>query len=894
MFGLRRVLNWASLSIEEVSASLKTDLHQGLTDREGRRRLKSRRDIGESTRYQQVAVLILRQFASPLVYILLAAGIIALIVGHERDAILITTMLALEIIIGFIQEYKADQALKYLKKISPRQAKVIRGGQIVEMPAKDVVRGDIVIIGEGENVPADIRLVHCDDLLIDESQLTGESAPVKKCSVVERLAGSATRIQPNLAYWGTAILSGHGRGVIVAVGADVRFAKTLAAAEAEPEEASPLEKEVRRIAYMMLVAAVIFVAAIFILTVIRHYAWQEGVSLVVNLFVAIIPEGLPVIATVILATAATRMARHKALTRRLSAAETLGNIDLILTDKTGTLTTGQMQARNLWASQRLVKVANNGAMNMAANKNIKDLVLFGCLASQAHLTHGLTRTKGHGDPVDVALLSLGYHLKHESQLKRWQKLDTIAFQSKQRYMAVLRRREGRHEVFVKGAPDELLRRAAKIIDGRESQKLTQAHIDEYNSAYHQLASTGRRVIAVAYKAVPRSITKIKDSDVASLTLVGLVGIEDPPHAEARATIEELKEAGIKVKMVTGDLPSTAFAIGREVGIAHRHSRVLTGEKVSQYLLSQPTDGQPMTDHRLDGVDVFARMTPELKLELVQYYQAQGYRVAVTGDGVNDAAALKVADIGIALAGQGSEVARETSDLVLTDNNFATLGLALKEGRTVWANFRKVIFFLLSTDLAEVLIILGALIMSYKVPFSPIQILWINLVIDTLACQALAFEPSEGALKERHGRSLLPGWLMGRIVLVALWQSALVIFVYWWGTKAIGQSLAATLAFVTLAAMQIINVFNARSLTKSIFNLKHRHNYWLYVSVATTIILMLLALYYAPLRNFLGLESIAINYIVTAVLVALSIVGVIELDKIWYIKHKFRNKGVLYE
>ncbi len=879
------------MGVPAVAARLKTDILTGLSNEEARRRLGKRHEIGDHRGWQTVMVILWRQFANPLVYLLFAAAIIANLIGSRTDATVILVILALNVVIGFLQEYKADRALKILKSAAGGYSKVIRDGRVVEISAKKVVVGDVVLLAPGDRTPADIRVAYSNELEVDESQLTGESLPVRKGSYVVKMPGSDERVQPNIIYWGSSIMEGHGRGVVIAVGKSVRFAQILGEAEAKDEGKSPLEKEMGRFARTVLLLTIALLIMVFVLSYFRGYDWQASVALTVNLFVAVIPEGLPMIATLILVTAAVRMARQKSLVRRLSAAEMLGNIDVILTDKTGTLTLGQLELRHVWLSGKFHRVPTaptpaNLTRARVPKGELDYLVLAGALSSNAELVHGLRGRHGLGDAIDVALQMLAHDLSVEKNLTAWRKIHELGFTSRRRLSATLARRKEAY-IFVKGAPEEILRRAHRIKTLGGERALTQAKIDEYNSAYRRLAGEGKRVLAVAERKVPVSLRKINEKDLGNLTIIGLIGLDDAPREDARETVGSLRSAGIIVKMVTGDLPSTAHSIAREVGIADRDSRVMTGEKISAAISSAAT-GQ--IKDPLEGYDVFARMMPEAKLALVRYYQKLGKRVAVTGDGVNDAAALKVADIGIALSGQGTDVAKETADLVLVDNNFSTLVSALKEGRMVWSSFRKVIFFLAATNLAELLIILITLALGYKVPFSPLQILWLNIVVDTVACQALAYEPSHYSLEERHSRELLPRWLVWRVVWAALWQTVLVLGIYIWSMQNMGAGLAQTIAFTTLVIVQIYNLFNARSMSQSAFR-RLGGNYWLLGSVTVASALTLASVYWSPLASLLELDRLSGGTIASIALIGLSMVGFIEIDKLWYIRRIKSSRGL---
>jgi len=525
-----------------------------------------------------------------------------------------------------------------------------------------------------------------------------------------------------------------------------------------------------------------------------------------------------------------------------------------------------MAVREIWTSNGTTKVFKDRSID----KEARNVILGSVLANQASLVHRLYATEGCGDGMDVALLKLGHRLGARPKLC----LDALPFDHRRRYTASLCDISHRRQLFVKGAPEIILGKATRIASDGRKVKINQAQRDAFNSAYRHLAARGQRVLAVARKEMPKSVAKLSDHEVTDLVILGLVGIEDAPRRAARSVIDILRRTGIDVKMVTGDLPATAYAVAREVGLAQDLQGIVSGERVVK-LLSR--------SHSLCGIDVFARVLPEIKMAIVKHYQARGHRVAMIGDGINDVAALKVADIGVALVKQGAEVAQETADLAITDGNLATLKMALFEGREVWLKLRKVLFFLLSTNLAELAVVLVALLLGWPLPFTPVQILWINIITDLAIGQALIFGRGDLPMSF-HGRELIPKWLGRQIAAAALWIAAVTLLVYH-RFLALDSAAAATMAFVILIASQVANAYNGYALGASVFTVKWYRHFWIHLSAALVLFLTILSVNWAPLREFLGLASIGAGDFVRLVILGLSVVGFLEIAKLWYIKRK---------
>jgi len=875
-------LNWAQVEATNVLSELGTDGIVGLNDQQVKRRLENNTAFIEPSAIGRVIKLLFRQIINPFSFLLIGSATISLIIGHLNDAIFILIVLIVNIGIGFYQEYKTDHAIRNLKSMVPEKSHVVRDGQIVEVGSDQLVLGDIVTLTEGERVPADIRIIHEDGLEIDESQLTGESKSVVKSA--RAVSGDIDgKIAPNIVYWGTLIVSGHGRGVVIAVGENVRFAKTLEEAEKAVEEPSIIENEVRKIAKYIIFVAVAASVAVFALAIYRSYEIKSAAVLMINILVAAVPEGLPIIVTIILTVAAHRMSRKKVLVRRLAAAEMLGNVDILLTDKTGTLTEGEMSVSAIWCDRKLVKVLHNDyktkmiwpdSPSEQTKKTMNELMVIGALSGNAHYIKTLNGSKAVGDAVDLAMMELAVKSSvGTTDFQEWPVISEIPFSSHKRYAAKIIKRSNRKYIFVKGAPEKLIDRAKTIILSGHKVPLKQDIVDNLHSVIKELAQEGKRIIAVGYKDYVKDTNKLYDVDIREITLLGFVGIEDAPRSNVNTTLKELRLSGLEVKLVTGDMPTTAHAIASEVGLIKKTEHVIEGDKFERYL----TQGQKWPFIR--NVSVFARMTPEMKYELVKFYQSLGLRIAVTGDGVNDAAALKAAEVGIAFAGTGGDVAKQTADSVLLDNNFSTLAYGLTQGRTIWHNIRKVLFFLLSTNSAELAVIILSLIIGIPAPFTALQLLWINLVTDMTSAQALAIEPSERKVMKLLGKHVMDKVLLRRIIVAAIWQTIVVMGIYGWAMNVFTPAEANSMAFVAIVFVQLFNLVNSKSITESIFTKGIRRNWWLIASMLLTLALTMVSLYYAPLAHLLSLQSLAVAQLIQILLISSSIIGVMEIDKI---------------
>lgn len=871
---------WATASPSEIEQRLKTDLERGLSSVVVKRRRKKVVEIGDTNKTFSLLKIILHQFTNPLVYLLLVSATVSVLIGRPKDAYFILIIVFINAIFGIIQEKKADNALKALRHIVPDKSLVVRNGKAIEANTDSIVPGDIIILSEGQKVPADARVIYGADLEVSEAALTGEAMAVPKTSSPLSLAGNETVMQKNMVFYGSSVVAGYGRAVVVAAGNKVRFASTLAKASVYKNEKTPLEKEITHLAKILLffaggAAVLTFVA--FLLTTLN---WKESLVYLINLFVAIMPGGLPTVATLALAIVAYRMANKKVVTRRLMVADMLGNVDLVLVDKTGTVTTGKMKVRYVWTKGVLYSARGGsrlrlwrGGEGVVNSQEVKEVLTAGILANNARLVYGLKSNGSVGDGLEIAMLDFAHKLNSSLGNQKWHRIDEVAFPDRNKLMAVLARKDKEAMIFAKGAPEVILRKAEKVLSEDGELKLSQARRDELNSRYLQLARDSYKVIALARKKVGLKKNSLSEKDLTGLTVLGIYAIEDSVRKDVAPTVKELESAGIEVKLVTDDHASTAFAVAHEVGIAKDRDFVVGGSRISALLATH-------RDDVLERAKVFARMSPENKLELVEHYKKKGKNVAFVGSDVGDVAAIKVANVGVALSGDGREATRETADVVLLDNNFNVLAQGLREGITARQNLRKVLYFLLSTNMTEFTVIFSALVLALPSPFSAIQILWINLVANTVADEALALESPEKKLLKQKSRYLLSPLVLRRVMVATLGQIALVMTIYFWALNNFDTAMVNSFTLVALVGAQIFNLLSARSLNQSFFNYIAVRNYWLLATVALIFVLLIASIYFAPLSGFLGLSAIEPKYFVAILLLSTSIMGIIEIDKLF--------------
>lgn len=806
---------WHALPHEEVAGRLGVT-SAGLTPEEAQARLRAHGPNALPEPPGRPPLLrFLAQFNNALIYFLLAGAAAALALGHYVDAGVIVAVVLVNALVGFIQEGKAEQALRAIRNMISPHAHVVRASRRQSVQARDLVPGDLVLLEAGDRVPADTRLIRARGMRVDEAILTGESVAALKNEAVAPVE-AALGDRHSMAFSGTTVAAGQGAGIVVSTGPHTEIGRIgRLIAEVEPL-ATPLLRQVDAFARRFTTVALVSAAALFLFAVAaRGYGWSEALIAVVALAVGVVPEGLPAVITITLAIGVRRMARQHAVIRQLPAVETLGATSVICSDKTGTLTRNEMTAcRLVIAQDDLAEIAVSGigydpagALGWTGAGGQGDLaeaaaglLRAGLLCNDAHLHAENGVWRAEGDPMEGALVTLAVKAGRDAAVERaaWARLDEIPFDAAYRFMASLHRSpEGEAVLFVKGAPEEVLRLAGTPGGGA------------WEAAIARAAAAGERVLGFAMKRLPVAPARLSFEDVREgFSFLGLVGFIDPPRPEAVTAIAECRSAGIGVKMITGDHAATAGAIARQLGLAATPV-VATGAEVDA-----------VSDDDLVALaartDVFARTSPENKLRIVRALQSTGAVVAMTGDGVNDAPSLRQADVGIAMGGKGTEAAKQAADVVLLDDNFATIVAAVKEGRTVYDNIRKMIAWTLPTNGGEVLAVIGAILFGIAMPMSAAQILWINLATSATLGLALAFEPTEPGVMERPPRparaGLLTRFMLWRVVLVSV-LFTLVSFAVFFQSIWRGQELemARTMVVNTLVVMEIFYLFNVRFL-----------------------------------------------------------------------------------
>ena len=879
---------WHALDRSEVETILGAGTH-GLTEAEIEARLAhyGPNQLEEAPPPNNLAIL-LHQFQSPLIYILVAATVVTALLGKYIDSAVIAAVLALNAAIGFTQERQAEISVRALMGLVAPRARVVREGREWEVESRDLVPGDLVLLESGSRVPADIRLISSTALAVDESLLTGESVPVSK-QPAPLEPGVVLAERTNMAYAGSVATSGRGRGYVVETGARTELGVIAEQVRGEAEPVTPLQQRMTQFARVVGVAVAIGSLLAFIIGLAVGESAEDMFLVAVALAVAAIPEGLPVAFTITLAIGVRRMARRNAIVRRLPAVETLGSTTVIGSDKTGTLTENRMTVQQVWAAGRSFTLGHDGSrehhvlpeggegMALAEHHPFYLTLLTGVLTNEAQIYLTEDGYESQGDPTEAALLiaAAGMGIEPEEARSEYGEYAEIPFESERQYSASIREHAGRHLVFVKGAPERLLAMSAEMISDEGPVFLDR---DEVHRAAAEMASRGLRVLAMAYRVLGEPPLDAEDMpEPEGLTFLGLQGMKDPSRPGVREAIAGCREAGIRVLIITGDHAQTAAAIGRELGIAGDGAPILTGADLASM-------DDEVLRQRVKEVSIYARAAPEDKLRVVRALRSHGEVVAVTGDGVNDAPALKAADIGIAMGKSGTDVAREASDMVLADDNFVSIYAAVEEGRITFDNVRKVTFFLISTGAASIVTILTALALRWPVPFLPAQLLWLNLVTNGLQDMALAFEPGErGVLKRpprRRGEGIISPLLWERTLVAGLVIAIGTLLLFRWEldrTDDLQQ--ARTMALTTMVLFMMFHVGNSRSEFESAFQKSPFSNPFLFFATAAALAVHVAAIYLPPTQFVLRVEPIEFQAWARIVLVAVSIVAVVELHKL---------------
>ncbi len=882
---------WHAIDLDEVATRLGTDPGEGLSDAEATERLEQYgpNELGRDEPRGNLEILV-AQFTSPLIYILLAAFVVTILIDELADAAVIAAVLVINAVIGFVQERKADRSVHALMELAAPQASVVRDGESREIGADALVPGDVVTLASGTAIPADIRLAEVTALEIDESLLTGESTPTTKTpDPVDEQALAAE--QTGMAFMGSAVVSGRGRGIVVSTGADTELGSIAESIREQEQPETPLQARMRRFANIIAVAVLASTVAAFGLGVALGAPIEEMFLTAVALAVAVVPEGLPVAFTVAMALGVRRMARRNVLIRALPAVETLGSTDVIGSDKTGTLTANQMTALRGWTAEAWTAFLRDGEdvfgedlpditdrLEADPDGAFRSLLRTGVLSNEAELVIEEGQIVEHrGDPTEAALLEAAWQagLDPAELRSAAEVLATVPFESDLRYSYVVVDEQG-PVLRLKGAPERVVELSESIRVGGEVGPLDAEAVME---AAETMADQGLRVLAMAERRLELPAGDVDRNDPpepGGLVFTGMIGLQDPPRAGVKEAIERVTAAGIRVVMITGDHAVTARAIAAELGIGGDDIASLTGAEIEEM------DDERLGGHVLD-VDVFARVAPEHKLRVMKAFNAHGRVVAVTGDGVNDGPALKAADIGIAMGRAGTDVAREASDMVLTDDAFVSIANAVEEGRVVFDNVRKVTYFLLSTGAAAIVAIMTSIAAGLPLPYVPAALLWLNVVTNGLQDVALAFEPGEPDVLDRPPRrrdeAIVSQVLWERTALTGVAMAAGSLWLFAWAIGAgltPGQQRGA--ALTTLVVAMAAHVYNARSEHRSIVTTNVRGNRFLLVSTLVALGIHLGASYWGPTQALLRIEPVTGQGWWRIAVVAVAVVAVSEAHK----------------
>ena len=867
-------MTWYTMETEAVLTQLRSS-PAGLSDEEARKRLEQHgpNELTEGHRVSPLKIFF-DQFKNILIIILLVAVGLSALLGESIDAIVIGAILLFAIGLGFIQEYRAERAMEALKRMAAPTATVIRGGEEQEIPSREVVPGDIIVLGTGDKIPADARIMEAVNLKADEASLTGESIPVEKTAVL--LEGDIEVAERrNMVFMGTAAVYGRGRGAVTATGMETEFGKIAQMLQEVEVGRTPLQKNLDRIGKWLAIAAGALCVILGFIGILRGHQPLEMLIWVISLAVAAVPEALPAVVTIGLAIGVQRMVRRHALVRRLPVVETLGCTTVICSDKTGTLTQDQMTVRRLWVVDTPIEVTGvgygpRGAFSSAGkpydpmkDKDVEMLLLAGALCNDTRLSLGEEGWEIKGDPTEGALVVLAHKagLRQGKLAQHFPRIGEVPFSSERKRMTTIHHSPRSQIAFMKGAPELVLEASDSFARGGQEKRLTPQVRKQVLDVAHEMAGDALRVLGLAYRNLPDE-EEWDESVEEGMVFVGLVGMIDPPREEVKEAIKTCERAGIKTVMITGDHQVTAEAIATELAIV-KGGAVVSGRQLEQL-------DQREFDATVEGVDVYARVSPAHKLKIVTALQTKDHVVAMTGDGVNDAPALKQADIGIAMGITGTDVTKEAADMILTDDNFASIVAAVEEGRGIYGNIKKYLIYLLSCNLGEILLMAVAILFGPLfglpagiIPLLAIQILYVNLATDGLPAIALSVDPPEADNMERpprpKGETVFTPGVLRYLIGAGVWTAFVSLTVFIWAIHAgRGTVEARALCFVTLILIQFFNAFNCRSEQRSLFQIGVFANRWLWLAILWECVILILVLYIPVLQGAFRVFPLAVG------------------------------------
>ena len=896
--------NWFNKTFKEVEKELETDLEKGLS----KEKVEERQEKYGFNELQQIAKKsiiqrFLEQFKDFSIIVLIIAAIVSGIVGVLQgegitDTIIILIVVIVNAIIGVAQESKAEKSLEALQKLSDHASKVIRNENMEVVPSKELVPGDIVVLDTGDYIPADLRIIEAVNLKTQESSLTGESVPVEKTSEIieEQEIGIGDR--KNMLFSSSLVTYGRGKGIVVETGMTTEVGKIAGMINSTEKQETPLQQKIDKLGKTLGIAALVICAVIFILGILQGKEIISMFMTAVSLAVAAIPEGLVAVSTIVLAIGVQKMVKKNAIVKRLPAVETLGSATVICSDKTGTLTQNKMTVEKIFWNDATREASN--ISDDEIDEELTKLVYANMLCNDTKISSDGTLT---GDPTETALVDMGFKLNFDPSIyDRMERVEEIPFDSDRKLMTTVNKVGDKYVVYTKGGIDEILKRCNSYEIGGQISEELESYINKIRQENEKMAQNALRVLGCAYKEIDHIPTKEEMKTIENdLIFIGMVGMIDPPREEAKLAVEKCKTAGIKTVMITGDHKITATAIAKKLGILENDDEAITGLELEQ-----------MTDEELEKnvrhYSVYARVSPEHKVRIVKAWQKNGEVVAMTGDGVNDSPALKKADIGCAMGIVGTDVAKEAADVILTDDNFATVVSAVEEGRKIYDNILKVIQFLLSSNIGEVVVLFFATLLTplFSKWFGitdingleillPIHILWINLVTDSLPALALAFDPANSDIMQRKpikpGKGIFTKGMTWRVVYQGIMIGGLTLAAFMIGlattkepigTLTLEQSkieVGQTMAFVTLALSELVHVFNVRDNKKSIFKTGIFNNMKLIGAIIISALLMFVILLIPGLREIFSIPVLPKENIIELICLVLAPIVIVEIFKL---------------
>ena len=897
--------NWFNKTVDETVNELKTNEESGLTTEEVNTR-KEKYGLNELAKKKKKSTFVkfLEQFKDFMIIVLIISAVISGIVGVKQeglsgmtDTIIILVVIIANAIIGVLQENKAEKSLEALQKLSSHVAKVMRNGKLLTIPSRELVPGDVVILETGDYVPADLRIIEAVNLKAQESALTGESVPVEKMAarIEDEKVGIGDRI--NMLFASSLITYGRGKAIVVETGMNTEVGKIANIINSAEEGETPLQIKLNKLGKTLGIVALIICFVIFGIGLLYGKDVIEMFLTAVSLAVAAIPEGLPAVSTIVLAIGVQRMVKKNAIVKKLPAVETLGSATVICSDKTGTLTQNKMTVEKIYYNDKVFKVKD--FKRDLCDEDLNKLIYASMLCNDTKITES---DKLAGDPTETALVDLGFKLDYEGTLYgQYPRVQEIPFDSDRKLMTTVNESNGKYIVYTKGGVDELLARCTKYIINGEIKNDLKEFKERIKEVNNEMASSALRVLAMAYKELDHKPTNEEMNSMESdLIYIGMVGMIDPPRLEVKDAVAKCKKAGIKTVMITGDHKVTAIAIAKTLGILENEDEAITGLELEEM-------SQEELEKNVRKYSVYARVSPEHKVRIVKAWQANGEIVAMTGDRVNDAPSLKIADIGCAMGVVGTDVAKEAADVILTDDNFATVVSAVEEGRRIYDNILKAIQFLLSSNIGEIVTLFVAILITpwlsskFGIDINliqtllPIHLLWINLVTDSLPALALAVDPAEADVMERkplkHKGGVFTKGMTWRVIYQGIMIGLITLAAFVLGLSTPNRTpeekviIGQTMAFYVLALSELVHIFNIRNNHKSIFKSNPFNNGKLILAQIVSASLMFIILFTSHLREIFGITLLPKEHIFEIILLVFSPIVIVELFKLLKINGK---------